>query len=160
MLYLRWRFCHTGDTEKSFGREDIAHSSQLLGHRTTPAVAMVSPWLHGPRQGRARSGIVHRCGATLHEALTSRTRRESTSAALPYDRTLASCSPSLLQCHHPRIWQGPRRNAHVRLVETLFRDRQGRRSWGREGRLGPSAAKKSGLTCAPLNCRVILFPRS
>lgn len=64
-------------------------------------------------------------------------------------RSLASRSPSLLHCHHPRIWQWCEGTPMYASYETLFRDRQGRQNWDAEGRLVDG--KKNGLTCLLLN---------
>jgi len=68
------------------------------------------------------------------------------STALPYDRSLRSlalfsCSPSLLHCHHLRIWQSHEETPMYALYETLFRDRRGRRSRDAEGRLFTAKVK-------------------
>jgi hypothetical protein len=73
------------------------------------------------------------------------------STALPYDRLLRSltrlsCSPSLLHCHHLRIWQSHEETPMYALYETLFRDRRGRRSRDAEGRLFTAKVKRTLCT--------------
>lgn len=103
-------------------------------------------------------GIVHGYGATLHEALTSQTRREPYRPVLPCDCSLARSlalkrSPSLpLSTTHASGSDAKERPCMLRTKRYFGIDKDGEAETPKDGGLS-STVEKNGFTCVPLDPR-------